>query len=292
MKDSFNREVKYLKLSVTDKTAYNFSYAIPSRPKEIEELLLPEEYLKIASACIAKGIEKIRIVGEPFEREDIFEILDSLSKLGAKLFLTTSSPKIGEYAKDLKRLGVYGVNINMDSLNGSRYESLTGGGDLNAMINAVMETRSQSFDVFKINTYFTKHFKDKEFSTFVDFASDLKAGLKLVELSDTEVSPTFYANNYAPLSRFITEKGLKRSEIFDSGANKAYTYKGVTIWTVCPDLDGFCQYCNQIKVTEDGMLYPCERSTMKFSLSPYLISVDLLQSAIETFVKRKIGGRL
>ncbi len=293
MKDGYNRNVNYLKLSVTDRRAYDFSYAIPSSGfKEFEELLLPEEYANIVSAFVNKGIEKIRVSAEPFSREDIMDILTKLASSDRRLFVTTASPALGAYAADLRRIGVEGVSVNIDTLNIDRYADLTGGASLKDLLNAITRTAEIGFDDFRLNVYFTKTLRDKELPTFLNFSKDVRAKIKLIELPQAEVTPAFYAENYSSLNEFVRENDFVRTDIFDDGTAKSYSYKGHSLLVVTPDADGFCRNCNSVKVSEDGYLYPCERSDMRFSLSPYLSNVPLMESAIEASVKRKIGGRI
>lgn len=292
MKDGYNRTIDYLKLSVTDRRAYDFSYETRAECKEFEELLLPDEYRNIAAAFINQGIEKIRLVSDPLMREDAMDILCSLSHLDSRLFVTTASPSLGTYASDMRRMGVEGVNIDIDTLNRDRYRTLTGGGSLDDILGAIDRALSAGFDDLKLNVYFTKTLRDKEFPTFLDFAKDIRAKLKLIELPSSEVTPSFYADNYVSLNEFVKNNDFIRTEIFDTATARSYSYRGSSVLIVTPDADGFCRNCNCVKVSEDGYLYPCERSNMRFSLSPYLFNVPLMESAIDASVKRKIGGRI
>lgn len=292
MKDGYNRTIDYLKLSVTDRRAYDFSYEDSAACKEFEELLLPDECRNIAAAFINKGIEKIRLTLDPLMREDVMDILTALAPLRSRLFVTTASPSLGVYAADMRRMGVEGVNINIDTLNRDRYRTLTDGASLDELLNAIERALSVGFDDLRLNVYFTKTLRDKEFSAFLDFSKDIRAKLKLIELPSSEVTPSFYADNYVSLNEFVKSNDFIRTEIFDIATARSYSYRGNSVLIVTPDADGFCKHCNSVKVSEDGFLYPCSRSDMRFSLSPYLSNVPLMESAIDASVKRKIGGRL
>ena len=73
MKDSFGREIKYARISITDLCNLRCKYCMPERNKEkaCSEILNIEDYVIIAKTLVDLGIEKIRITGgEPLVRKD------------------------------------------------------------------------------------------------------------------------------------------------------------------------------------------------------------------------------
>src|SRR5271155_3328681 len=77
-RDSFNREIDYLRLSVIDACNLRCVYCMPLEglrflPKE--ELLTPAEFETVARAAVSVGFRKFRLTGgEPTLRLDLIEI--------------------------------------------------------------------------------------------------------------------------------------------------------------------------------------------------------------------------
>src|ERR1700690_3790508 len=78
-KDSFNREIDYLRLSVTDRCNLRCVYCMPLEGLRFlpnAELIQPAEYEMVARAAVSVGFHKFRLTGgEPLLRLDIVELV-------------------------------------------------------------------------------------------------------------------------------------------------------------------------------------------------------------------------
>ena len=75
--DPFNRQISYLRLSVTDRCDLRCTYCMPEKMTFLKkkEVLSFEEMHKLCSAFIQLGIKKIRITGgEPLVRKGIMAV--------------------------------------------------------------------------------------------------------------------------------------------------------------------------------------------------------------------------
>ena len=111
--DPFNRNITYLRLSVTDRCDLRCTYCMPEKMTFLnkKEVLSFEEMYKLCSGFIKLGIKKIRITGgEPLVRKgimDFFEMLNShLSSHLEELTLTTNGTQLHKYASQLHACGV------------------------------------------------------------------------------------------------------------------------------------------------------------------------------------------
>ena len=111
-KDSFNREIDYLRLSVTDRCNLRCVYCMPLEGLRFlpnAELIQPAEYEMVARAAVSVGFRKFRLTGgEPLLRLDIVEIVERLARVpGVKgLALTTNALLLPELAEPLKKAGL------------------------------------------------------------------------------------------------------------------------------------------------------------------------------------------
>ena len=81
--DGFNRQVEYLRLSVTDRCDFRCVYCMSEDPEFLprEQVLSLEELSWVAQAFTELGVKKIRLTGgEPLVRTDC----DQLVKLSSR----------------------------------------------------------------------------------------------------------------------------------------------------------------------------------------------------------------
>ena len=111
MKDTFNREINYLRVSVTDRCDLRCVYCMKEDMKFLpkSQILSSEEINDICSAFIDLGIKKIRITGgEPLIKKGMPVILNYLGKKInnsnlEELTLTTNGTQLYKYAETIKK---------------------------------------------------------------------------------------------------------------------------------------------------------------------------------------------
>src|SRR5437867_2185050 len=98
LKDSYNRAIRDLRVSLTDRCNFRCFYCLPHGEPPIapkEQMLSYEEIEYVCEVFVELGIEKIRLTGgEPMMRQDIEVIINKLGALKPKglqdLALTTN----------------------------------------------------------------------------------------------------------------------------------------------------------------------------------------------------------
>jgi len=123
MKDSFGREINYLRLSITDRCNLRCVYCMPMRGLSFvpgDELLSPLEIEAVVRAAAETGFRKIRLTGgEPTLRNDIVHIIERIKSVeGIKeLTMTTNGYLLPKLAKPMADAGLDRVNIHIDAVN-------------------------------------------------------------------------------------------------------------------------------------------------------------------------------
>ncbi|MEW8338656.1 MAG: radical SAM protein, partial [Candidatus Thiodiazotropha taylori] len=140
--DRFNRQVTYLRISVTDRCDLRCVYCMSEDMKFVPrtQLLTLEELYRVASNFVGMGVNKIRITGgEPLTRRGIMQLFQALGRLpGLKdLTLTTNGTQLTRYAKALKTAGVTRINISLDTLQADRFHEMTRVGDIQRTLNGI-----------------------------------------------------------------------------------------------------------------------------------------------------------
>lgn len=109
MKDRFNREINYMRISVTDLCNLRCRYCMPAdgvQKKDHREMMTWEEIFNAAHAAADLGIDKIRLTGgEPLVKHGIVDICRGISEIEGihELCMTTNGTLLPEYADSLKK---------------------------------------------------------------------------------------------------------------------------------------------------------------------------------------------
>ncbi len=157
MLDKFNREINYLRISVTDRCNLRCSYCMPPEgiPKrEHTDIISYEEIIKIVIAAVELGISKIRITGgEPLVRKDIVSLVKGIRSVPGvrELVMTTNGVLLEKMAVELKSAGLDRVNISLDTLDPVRYKELVKIGNISAVLKGIEEAVRSGFKGTKIN---------------------------------------------------------------------------------------------------------------------------------------------
>src|SRR5450755_159386 len=138
LQDSYGRTVTYLRVSVTDRCDFRCTYCMAEDMTFLprRDLLTLEELDRIASAFVARGVDKLRITGgEPLVRRNIMWLFERLARhLGGgglkELTLTTNGSQLQRFAAALKGAGVERINVSLDTLKPDRFKAITRRGDL------------------------------------------------------------------------------------------------------------------------------------------------------------------
>ncbi len=268
--DPFNRQITYLRLSVTDRCDLRCTYCMPEKMTFLnkKEVLTFEEMYKLCSGFIDLGIKKIRITGgEPLVRKgimDFFEMLNpNLSNQLEELTLTTNGTQLHKYASQLYGAGVRRINISLDTLNSKKFESITRIGKLHDVLKGIDAAQDANLKI-KINCVALKDINDDETVDFIDWCIKNNFDLTFIE-----TMPMGDIGNETRLNHFLSLDELKKNiaskfELedisFSSGGPAKYCkIKGssIKLGFITPLSHNFCSSCNRIRVDATGVLHQC-----------------------------------
>ena len=270
MIDNFGRKINYLRFSITDRCDLRCKYCMPLKNDKFfkkEEILDTQQIKKILSFFIKVGIKKVRITGgEPLIRKDILEIISFLKNqkdknLLKEVLLTTNGTQLKKYAKDISSLGVDRINVSLDTLIPEKFQFITNGGNLNQVLDGLFEAKKHNIKI-KINTVLLKQFNEDEINNMVLWCHENNFKQSFIEVMPVGEVNTSRTNQFLPISfvkSLIKENfGLESLSLSTNGPSKYFKTKlGNIIGFISPLTDNFCESCNRIRVTSNGMLYPC-----------------------------------
>jgi cyclic pyranopterin phosphate synthase len=266
MKDTYKREINYMRISVTDRCNLNCIYCKTSKEFPYlphSEILTYEELLRLVQIALKLGIKKFRLTGgEPLLRKNITNFIkDVLTFREIEDFsLTTNGVLLDKYIDELWDAGLRRLNISLDSLNDKKYFKITGGGDLKKVLDSIKKALRKGFNPVKINVVLLKGINDDLFP-FIDFAKKLPVYIRFIELMNFNSKKEKFFQSGEKVKSKLTS--IDRLEEVDpplgAGPAKYYRFPGIkkSIGFIFPYSDHFCSTCNRLRISADGKLRPC-----------------------------------
>src|ERR1044072_4440401 len=130
--DAFERPLRDLRISVTDRCNFRCTYCMPKtvfgkdyRFLDRKELLSFEEITRLAAAAVEGGVTKLRLTGaHPLLRVRIEDLIAMLSELPVDLTLTTNASALPKKAQALKDAGLKRITVSLDALDDGIFNAL------------------------------------------------------------------------------------------------------------------------------------------------------------------------
>lgn len=294
MKDSFGRQITYARISVTDLCNLRCTYCMPEgvEKKPHKDILRIEELQEISDALAELGVNKQRITGgEPLVRKGLMNLL---SHIGANpavetLGITTNGQLLGTMAHSLRESGVKAVNISLDTLDEKVFASLTKGGSLQATLAGVDAAIQEGFKTVKINSVLLKGINDRQIKPLADYARQKGVQIRFIELMPF-CCQTSYAEQYYISSREVTERYRLKHLVDKSTSKKVSVFAfddGTEVGFISPISNKFCEDCNRLRITADGMLLNCLHDVREYNLKPYIKDKERLKDYINECIQNK-----
>lgn len=232
MFDPFNRQINYLRISVTDRCNLRCTYCMPEDGIQIldhSDILSFEEITEFTRLAVANGITKVRLTGgEPLVRKGIVVLVAMLASIDGleDLSMTTNGTLLTQFAHELKNAGLMRLNISLDSVNPESYCRITRNGDLAQVLDGIEAAREAGFNQIKINCVLLGQ-PNEETRQLKEFCD--QRNLKL---------------------RFIHQMNLKTGEFS----------------TIEGGDGGNCSKCNRVRLLANGDIKPCLFSDLVYNI--------------------------
>lgn len=303
MLDKFEREINYLRVSITDRCNLRCTYC---RPKEgislqgHDDILRYEEIIRFVSVAVNMGLIKVRVTGgEPLVRKGFIDFISSLKKIERlqDISLTTNGILLSECAQSIFHAGIHRINISLDSLSDDKYAKITGGGDLQAVLRGIKKAEQIGFAPIKINTVVMSGFNDDEVLNFAKMAFEKPFQVRFIELMPFGQAQTVHAENYLPIDQIIKKiMSHYKLEKIEGKRNKAdgpaNIFKIVggrgEIGFISPLSGHFCATCNRLRLTADGKIRSCLLRDEEFDLKK-LLRQNCSDAELKKFIRDVIA---
>ena len=291
----YGRVVDYLKIAITDRCNLQCVYCKSAdtkyRPDYINDTLSADDIKFLIKAFAENGIKKIKFVGgggEPTLHPNLPDFIKYARDCGIRdISLTTNGTTLVRIAQKLKDSGLTSVNVSIDSLKQYKYHAVTRNGNLNEVLTGIDSCLRLGMKV-KINCVAINDFNDNEIIDFIQISRRIPVDVRFIEFMPYGEAKAIYNRGHYDIKSVIEElPGIRKIENTDKGSIASYyKVKGSKgrIGVITPLECSFCNKCNKINVTADGMMRLCIHSKSEIDLKPYLNKPYLFNENIQKLI--------
>ena len=265
MTDSFERNIEYMRISITDRCNLRCNYCMPEDVPYVphEDILRYEEILRLCSVLAGLGIKAVRVTGgEPLVRKGCVEFIRALKAISGiqRVSLTTNAILLGSCAKELADIGLHSVNISMDSLLSEVYRKITGRDAFEKAWYGVERALYYGIKV-KLNCVIIAGINESEILPFAALARKHPIAVRFIELMPTCINASLQGISNKEVLEIISSKYnlLPDGDLYGFGPAKYFKAEGMKgrIGLISALSDNFCPDCNRIRLSAEGYLKLC-----------------------------------
>ena len=280
MRDTYGREITYLRLSVTERCNLRCRYCMPEggiEKKPREAMLTEDEMVRAVEAAASLGIHKLRLTGgEPLVKKNILSICRRCAAVEGirEVCVTTNGNLLPELAGPLRAAGVRRVNLSLDTLDAEKYAYITRRGRLEDALAGLEAALAAGFEKVKLNAVLIGGFNDDEIPALADLTRWYPVDVRFIELMPMG-GFGFGPEAYLPCTAVL--EALPEMEVLpEEGVAKRYRLPEAlgNIGLITPVSTHFCAQCNRVRLTADGKLRPCLFSDLEFDVRTPLRAGD------------------
>ena len=270
MFDRYQREIHYLRLSVTDLCNLRCRYCMPDGVEKLEReaVLTYEEFLRLAALFARCGIDTVRVTGgEPLVRKNVAQLVAGLKETPGirRVTLTTNAVLLAEQLPTLLDAGLDSVNISLDTLRPEVFRQITARDDF-AAVQAGLQAALESGLPIKLNCVPQAGVNEGELEQLAALAKDNAMQVRFIEMMPIGYGAAMPCISGPELRARFARRWPELAPL--SAAQEHALGDGPAVYYTVPGWQGsigfiaavhgkFCASCNRVRLTSQGFLRPC-----------------------------------
>jgi cyclic pyranopterin phosphate synthase len=303
--DSFDRQVTYLRLSLTDRCNLRCQYCMPAEGLDwipTEQILQDDEIIHLLQAVyIPLGVSKIRLTGgEPMLRRNLVSLVRRIADLPGitDLAMTTNGMFLARHAGALVGAGMHRVNVSLDSLRPDRFAAITRGGDLTRVLAGIDAALVAGFKSVKLNMVVVAGSNDDEVVALAALSLDRPVHVRFIEMMQVGDADFFKERQFVTVETMIDRIEAHHTLIVPdhaptgNGPARTLQIAGAqgTLGFISPMSLNFCHTCNRSRLTADGQIKACLMRPEEQDLLGALRRGDSI-AQLQDMVITSLGGK-
>lgn len=273
LRDKLGREIRDLRISVTDRCNFRCTYCMPKSEYENfdflpkKDILCYEEMVTIVKILIPLGLKKVRITGgEPLLRKDLSKLVSMIRGLSDEIdiAITTNGVLLSKYAKELAEAGLSRVTVSLDAFSDQLFKEMS---DSNYSVTEVLQGVSSALEAglpVKVNSVIKRGKNESEIITLMEHFGPLGIQVRFIEFMDVGTK------NEWMLESVVTGKEMRDTLRQEFGELKPISdnhtgqvsndwefESGWNVGFIESISNPFCSDCNRARLSADGKIYTC-----------------------------------
>jgi GTP 3',8-cyclase len=302
--DSWGREIKSVRVSVTDKCNFRCTYCMPAEGLDWlarAEVLSFEEIARLVAVLARLGVDEVRLTGgEPLVRRDLPVLVRMLADTpGVRdLSLTTNGVLLDRLAQPLVDAGLRRINVSLDSLDHVRFAELTRRDALDKVLRGLEEAeRHPELRPIKVNCVAIKGFTEEDIPRLAELARRKPYVVRFIEFMPLDADEGWREDQVLTGGEIRALIEAEHGPLVELPAKASSTAKRFgfadgngEVGFVNPVSEPFCSTCDRIRLTADGQLRTCLFSRREWDLKTPLrtgASDEELTALLRTAVAHK-----
>jgi len=269
LSDKFGRQIKDLRVSVTDHCNFRCVYcrsADPENYRDHDEILSWDELRRLVRIFVRLGISKVRITGgEPLVRDGVESFISYLKTIGVEdLSMTTNGRLLADRCEKLIAAGLHRINISLDSLDPIKFQKITRTRSYDTVMRGIDAAQKSRLAPVKINAVLVRGFNEDEVEAFAAFARERGVIMRFIEFmpldADRHWSRELMVSAKQVYERIHAQWPLEQIPHEKSETARKYRFVDGApgeIGLIAPVTQAFCGHCSRIRLTADGKLRTC-----------------------------------
>lgn len=270
MRDSFDRDIHYLRVSLTDRCNFRCVYCMPEKGVLFHphaHHLSDEELVRVIRIMSTLGFDRIRLTGgEPTVRPNLVPIVEAIMTIPGiqEIAMTTNAMRLEKIAEPLARAGMKRVNISIDTLDAERFSKITRFGKLDAVWRGIMAAERAGLTPIKLNAVIVRGYNEQDIVDLARLTLDHPWEMRFIEMmplgsiSDFQVESVITADE---MKARIQDALGELVPIDWNGHDPARPYRlqggQGTLGFISSVSAPFCEGCDRVRLTSDGRLRLC-----------------------------------
>lgn len=308
--DSHGRDMRYLRLSVTDRCNLRCIYcnsADSYRLLSHDHVLRYEEMLRVVRIMTVLGVQRVRLTGgEPFARKGCDSFLVTLRREfpDLDLCITSNGTLLEPYISLFKEVGIGTVNLSLDSFDRETFASITGKDNMTSVLTTLESLLRTGIKV-KINAVAMRGVNDGQLDDFINLAKNSPVDVRFIEFMPMGHDTVWDQKVFWPASEIkaAIEDRVQLSKVerssHTSGPARVFAIAGGRgrIGIISPMTGHFCNTCNRLRLTSDGNLRTCLFDDREYQLrsllrNPRIDDMHIMRVITNATQRKPVGNLL
>jgi GTP 3',8-cyclase len=272
--------IDYLRISVIDRCNFQCLYCMPEGADL--QYALKEHWLSqseivqlLKEVFIPLGFTRFRLTGgEPLLRPEIVELVDAIAHLPQTqdLAITTNGFKLAKLARPLYNAGLRRLNISLDSLNADTFAQITGHPNKlgkpsqsrwQEVWQGIQTAHQVGFSPLKLNVVIVPGINDHEVLDLAALTLAQDWHVRFIEFmpigNDALFGSKGWIDSQTLRDQIAQRWGIETATVTGNGPADIFKIPGAkgTLGFISQMSECFCDRCNRMRLSADGMLRPC-----------------------------------